>query len=64
MISTDQQYQRLMKEYQKTGMVTHAAMKAGMDRKTARRYLRLGKGPSEVKAPRTWRTREDPVKAI
>jgi transposase len=64
MITTDQQYQRLMKEYQKSGAIGYAAMKAGMDRKTARRYVRLGKSPSELRRPRTWRTREDPVKAI
>jgi hypothetical protein len=31
-----------------------------MDRKTARKYLKLGKLPSEVKEPRVWRTRQDP----
>ena len=37
-----------------------AAAKAGMDEKTARKYLRSGKLPSETKAPHTWRTRKDP----
>ena len=37
-----------------------AAAKAGMDPKTAREYLRDGRLPSERKADRTWRTREDP----
>jgi hypothetical protein len=31
-----------------------------MHRNTARRYLEEGKLPSEGKAPRTWRTRQDP----
>jgi hypothetical protein len=31
-----------------------------MDRKTARKYLKAQKVPSELKEPRTWRTREDP----
>jgi len=35
-------------------------MRADMDRKTARRYLREAKLPSELKEPRAWRTREDP----
>ena len=37
-----------------------AAMKAGMDEKTARKYQRLGKLPSELKTQHTWRTRKDP----
>lgn len=36
-----------------------AAMKAGLDRKTARKYVNLGKFPSEVKADHTWRTHPD-----
>ena len=46
------------------GVIDHAAMKSGMDRKTARRYLRAGQGPADLNKPHTWRTREDPVKAI
>ena len=37
-----------------------AASKAGMDPTTARRYLGLGRLPSELKKERPWRTREDP----
>ena len=36
-----------------------AAAKAGMDVKTARKYLRARRLPSEVKAARHWRTRQD-----
>jgi Mu transposase, C-terminal domain len=36
------------------------AAKAGMCEKTARKYLRLGKLPSQLKSPRNWRTRPDP----
>jgi hypothetical protein len=32
---TEHQYQRLMKEYTKTGVLDTAAMKAGMHRETA-----------------------------
>lgn len=37
-----------------------AASKAGMDAKTARKYLALNRLPSEVVQERHWRTREDP----
>ncbi len=53
-----------MKEYNNRGVLLHAAMKAGIDAKTARRYLRLGHGPQEVKVEHTWRTRPDPLEAI
>lgn len=49
-----------MEEYQKTGNVSNAAMRADLDPKTARKYLRSGKLPSQMKAEHTWRTREDP----
>ena len=64
MLITDRQYQRLMKEYNTSGVLAHAAMKADMDVKTARRYILAGKGPQEMKQPHTWRTRADPVEAI
>lgn len=57
---TDAQVRRLMEEMSKDGQIGHAAMKAGMDRKTARRYITAGKLPSEMKEPRWWRTRQDP----
>ncbi|MHC4093318.1 MAG: IS21 family transposase [Planctomycetota bacterium] len=41
-----------------------AAAKAGMDEKTARRYRRSGKWPSEMSTPHTWRTRPDPFAAV
>src|SRR5258708_17309038 len=37
-----------------------AAARAGMSERTARRYERAGKLPSQLKQPRTWRTRENP----
>lgn len=49
-----------MEEMQKHGRIGDAAMKAGMDRKTARKYVQAEKLPSEMVAPRFWRTREDP----
>ncbi|MEJ7729254.1 MAG: IS21 family transposase [Polyangiaceae bacterium] len=44
----------------KDGEIGHAAMLADMDRKTARKYVKAGKLPSEMVAARTWCTREDP----
>lgn len=61
---TEQQYQRLMNEYQSSGVLEHAAMKAGMHRETARRYVVAGDGPDALKKPHTWRTRPDPLAAI
>jgi hypothetical protein len=57
---TDAQVRKLMEEVRKHGNLSRAAMKADMDRKTAGKYARLGKLPSELKQPRTWRTRSDP----
>jgi hypothetical protein len=57
---SDAQVRKLMEEFTKHGEIGRAAMRADMDRKTARKYIAAGKLPSELKAPRTWRTREDP----
>ena len=48
-----------MEEMTKHGKVGLAAMRAGMDRKTASKYVTAGKLPSEMVVPRDWRTRED-----
>jgi len=53
-----------MEEFQKAGKVEVAGLRAGMDRKTARRYIRLGKLPSELREPRVYRTRPDPFDAV
>ena len=49
-----------MQEMSKHGEVGKAALKSGMDRETARKYIELGKFPSELHTERTYRTREDP----
>lgn len=54
------QVKRLMEEMAKHQEIGCAAMKAGMDRKTASKYVKAGKLPSEMIKPRHWRTREDP----
>jgi hypothetical protein len=49
-----------MEEMSKHGHIGQAAMKADMDRKTARKYVAGGKLPSETATTRDWRTRPDP----
>jgi transposase InsO family protein len=56
----DAQVRKLMDEMVKHGQVGLAAMRAGMHRNTGRRYLEADRLPSELKSPRTWRTRSDP----
>ena len=58
----EQQYQRMKNEYAKSGVLGTAAMKAGMDRETARKYLEAGQGPQPEK--RRSRRRADPLTAI
>lgn len=49
-----------MEEMSKHGQIGKAALRAGMDRKTARRYLAADALPSELKPERSWRTRPNP----
>jgi hypothetical protein len=41
-----------------------AALRAGMDTKSARKYRQADRLPSESLTPRTWRTREDPFQEV
>jgi hypothetical protein len=61
---TDEQVRRLRKLSNTEKNQEIAASKAGMDPKTARRYLGLGRLPSELKKDRPWRTREDPFNEV
>ena len=60
MKAKDAQVRKLMEEMAKHGRVGLASARAGMDRKTGRKYVAEGKLPSVLKEPRTWRTRVDP----
>jgi len=60
MITPDRKVRKLMEEYQKTGKLCKAALRADLDPKTARKYLKAGKLPSQMKVEHTWRTRPDP----
>jgi hypothetical protein len=51
---------RLRKLIQNEPAKAAAAAKAGVDDKTARKYLQVGKHPGETAAEHDWRTRSDP----
>jgi hypothetical protein len=56
----DRQVKRLWRVLSSGNTLAQSADKANMDEKTARKYRRLGRLPSEVAPERSWRTREDP----
>ena len=60
---TDQQVRQLREEMTKLGCVEVAALRVGMHRNTARKYLKIGQFPSDLKRARTWDTRPDPFAA-
>ena len=51
---------KLMDELRRGTGIGGATLRAGIDRKTARKYQDLGKLRSETKEPRSWRTRRNP----
>ena len=61
---TDRHIQRLHRFDQQGWPKGQAAAKAGIDDKTARKYRRLGRLPSEVRMDHTWRTRPDPFAGV
>lgn len=61
---SDQQVRRLRKLMQEETTQAVAAAKACMDVKTARKYTRTEKLPSELQAIHNWRTRENPFKDV
>lgn len=58
------QYYRLIEAKEEGKNVSCCAMKADVDRKTARKYLKARKLPDELQAKRDWRTRSDPLEPI
>ena len=56
----DAQVRKLMEEMANHGRIGMAALRSGMDRKTARKYAKTGQLPSSLKEPRSYRTRPDP----
>ena len=61
---SDQQVKRLWRLAGQKFSLEIAAAKAGMDPKTARKYLRDRRLPSEMRQKHTWRTRPDPFAEI
>lgn len=59
-----QKLKRLREKFAATNNMSISAMEAGVDRKTARKYLQTDQSPQELQKPHTWRTREDPLEAI
>ncbi len=57
---TDKQVRRLRMLIKTQKTMAIASAKAGMDEKTARKYLKNGQLPSQCKSEHTWCTRSDP----
>ena len=60
----DRQVKRLWRVLLSGKTLAQSADQANMDEKTARKYRRLGRLPSEVAPERSWRTREDPFAEV
>jgi len=61
---TDQQVRLLMMAINEGKTQITAAAKAGMSERTARKYIKSGRYPSETKRDRKYRTRKDPFEDI
>jgi len=61
---SDQQVRRLMTFIDKEKRLAIAAAKAGMDEKTACKYRKRGRLPSQLKKEHTLRGRKDPFEEI
>jgi hypothetical protein len=62
-MKSDREVQRMLRERHQRKSLEQAAARAGMSVPTARKYLRAGKLPSQLRAPRSYRTRPDPFAA-
>jgi len=60
----DQQVRRLIELTVMQKSISTAAAMAGMCERTARKYLGIGKLPSECRVDHTWRTRSDPFEDV
>lgn len=59
-----QQYRRLLSQYAKGRNMSQSALAAGIDRKTARKYIRSNQSPDELHRPSRRSHRPDPLIAI
>lgn len=55
------QYGLLHRKYAQTHNMSLSAKHAGVDRKTARKYVQTQIPPDQLQQPHTWRTRPDPL---
>jgi transposase len=55
---------RLVTEFQRTGSIHMSALQAGIDRKTAKKYLLRPAILNEARPARGWRTRSDPLTSV
>lgn len=60
MVTPDAQVRKLMESYEKDGKIGVAGLRAGVHRNTASKYIKGGQLPSDLKKPRSWKTRKDP----
>jgi hypothetical protein len=63
-VVTNRQVLALWKEFEKSKVIKVSALRTGMDRKTASKYLKQTLLPSELSKERNWRTCEDKLQAI
>ena len=63
-MTSDKQVRRLRELMERHRRLNIGAAQTGMDEKSARKYLRAGKLPSEMKGEHTWKTREDPFTEV
>ena len=61
---SDLQISKLFALFADSGNCAQSAMRAGICTQTARRYLRTGSLPSQLRKAHLWRTREDPFAAV
>jgi len=61
---TDQQVRKLMTLLSNEVPLSTAALKSGMDEKTARKYRRAGRLPGALRARHDWRSRPDPFAEV
>jgi hypothetical protein len=61
---TDHQARRLMEQVRAGKPLAVAAAQSGMCERTAGKYRRLGRLPSECRVEHTWRTRDDPFAEV
>ena len=61
---TLKQYRRLLTKYAETQIMSLSALKAGVDPKTARKYIQAQQPPQHLQKAHTWRTRPDPLAPV